>query len=429
MRQWAVLHEFLHPPLRPVRLLLCLTLAATAAGRGETIYAGARDLQKVIDAAPPHAEIVCDFNHRVTLSTPIKINKPLTLRGLNARLPEKLGKTPLVEVLSKGVTISDFELTGNVDSVPQKEREALLIVAAGDFRIENGRFNDATKDGIMIDGDILAAGDIVGGVVRDIVGRRVARDVVSISGGGHKGFKIRNVLVDNVRGYESSHRGTVEVSDGAENITVRKVYAEKSVYAIDVQDHKQPSQINRHVVIEDVYAVGCKYALRTDNRPLGHSYLTIRDITAKQCAEPLRILNTDNLTLANVHILDHQGPGQPVYIRNCNRVSVRDVTIENSTHQGPAMLLEDCDGALVDGVRVTGAPKLASAVCYRLATAKAYSALRIANVFAPEVTDAGIVLEAADKQATLADYMVSGNLARVADRIQGKRALRANNLE
>jgi hypothetical protein len=389
------------------------------------LCAVAEDLQKTIDAAPPHSVVVCDPNRELTLSTPLKIEKPLTLRGLHARLPEKLSKTPLVIVTSKGVTISDFELTGNVDTVPAKERAPLLIIAAGDFRVENGRFNNSSKDGVMIDADVLAKGDIVGGVVRDIVGNRVARDVVSISGGGHEGYKIRNVLVDNIRGYNSSARGTVEVSDGTDNITVRKIYAEGNVYAIDVQDHKQPAQINRNVVIEDVYAVKCKFGIRTDNRPLGHANLTIRDVTARQCAQPLQVSNTDNVTLSNIRVFDHEGGMPPVNIRNCNGLSVRDVVVENTAHKGPAMLMEDCDSALVDGFRLRGAAaNVTSGICYRLATARAYSALRITNVSAA----AGILLEATAQDATLTDYIVSGNLARVLDKIHGHGAIVVNNL-
>src|SRR6185369_8540779 len=103
---------------------------------------------------------------------------------------------------------------------------------------------NSSKDGVMIDGDGSKDEDIVGGGVRDIVGRGVVRDTVSISGSSGHGRKIRNVLVDNVRCYNSRLRGAVEVSDGTDNITVRKVYAEDAVYALDVQDHKEPGQSN-----------------------------------------------------------------------------------------------------------------------------------------------------------------------------------------
>jgi len=393
------------------------------------VYAEGPNLQKVIDAIPPNSTIVCDPNQQLVFSSPLRINKPLTLRKLCARLPQKLGQTPLVIVTAKGVTISDFELTGNGDTVPQSQRAPLLVIGAGDFRVENGRLNNSSKDGIMIDGDVVGGGDLVGGVVRDIVGHNIIRDLVSISGSGGKGHRIRNVLVDNVRCHGSALRGCVEVSDGTDNITVRKVYAEQCVYAVGVQDHGQPEQINRNVVIEDVYALRCKHAIRTSNRPLGHAYLTVRDITAKQCAAPIQISNTESVTLSNVRVIDHDGKGHPVHLSNCSGASVRDVTLENTAHKGPGMLLADCDATLVDGFGLRGSTEnLTSAICYRIASDRTFSGLRIGNVWARGVKVAGILLENTSKKGTLTDYIISGNLCTIADHIRGQRSAVTNNL-
>jgi hypothetical protein len=394
------------------------------------IRVNGRDLQQVINDAPPHSTVLCDPKQQLTLSVPITIPKPLTLRNLKARLPDQLGKTPLVVVAAKGVTLADFELTGNGETVPQDKRAPLLVIGAGDFRVENGQMFNSSKDGIMIEGTAAGDEDLVGGVIRDIVGHKIIRDVVSIGGSGVKGHRIRNVLVDNVRCYDSALRGAVEVSDGTDNITVRKVYAEGSVYAIDVQDHNKPAQINRNVVIEDVYALRCKHAIRTANHPFGHANLTVRDLTAQQCQLPVQISNTDNLALYNVRVLDHDFDGPPIFLRNCRGVSVRDVTVENTAFKGPGLLLEDCDGALIDGFTLRGqTDSLVSGICYRVTTGGALSGLRISNVFAPGVKGVGILLEATGKKkGTLADYLVAGNLARVEDRIQGPRATILNNL-
>src|SRR5262245_8201623 len=50
-------------------------------------------LQQMIDAAQSNSVVQCDPNQQFTLSVPVKIRKPLTLIGLHARLPEKLGST------------------------------------------------------------------------------------------------------------------------------------------------------------------------------------------------------------------------------------------------------------------------------------------------------------------------------------------------
>jgi hypothetical protein len=399
-------------------------------GRPGFIRVDGRNLQQVIDDAPTNSIILCDPNQPITLSTPVRIHKPLTLRGLNARLPGQLGRTSLVIVTAKGVTISDFQLTGNGDTVPQDQRAPLLVIGAGNFRVENGRLSNSSKDGIMIDGDFAGGDDIVGGVVRDIVGQKVIRDVVSISGSGKGAAKIRNVLVDNIRCYDSRLRGCVEVSDGTDNITVRKVYAESSVYVVDVQDHRTLGQTNHNVLVEDVYAFRCKHAIRTANRPLGHANLTVRDITAERCTDPIQISNTENVTLCNVRVINHEGGGYPVYLKNCRGLSVRDVMVQNTTCKGPALLLEDCDVALVDGFLLRGdATNLSSGICFRLTTGEAFSGLHITHVSAPGFPEAGIILEATGRQkGTLADYIISGNLARVQDRIRGPRAILFNNL-
>ncbi|GMU20921.1 MAG: hypothetical protein AMXMBFR13_10170 [Phycisphaerae bacterium] len=397
------------------------------------IQVDGRDLQQVIDAAAPNSSVQCDPNQQLTRSAPLRIDKPLTLRGLNARLPAKLGNTTLVVVTAPGVTVSDFVLTGNGDTVSQDDRAALMIVGASDFRIERGRFVNSSKDGVMIRGGVVDQNDIVGGVVRDIVGQDVIRDTVAITGseGEQDTTRIRNVLVENIRCYGSRKRGCVEVSDGAENITVRKVYAESSVYAVDVQDHRRPTQMNRDVLLEDIHALRCRYALRTDNIPLGHARLTVRDITAIECEEPIQISNTDNLSLCGARIIDHASSRKSplVSITNCHGVVIRDVTVENTDHKGPAVLLEDCDGAHVDGVMVRGRHEnLRAALSFRLTTERDYSGLRISNVFAPDML-AGIVLESTgEKTGTLDNYIISGNLARVQDSFRGRHALVSNNL-
>jgi hypothetical protein len=130
-------------------LILILSCLVPTEHAAEIIPVKARELPQVIDAAPPHAVIMCDRNQTLVLSTPITIRKPLTLVGLNARLPEKLGKTSLVLVETSGVSVTDFVLTGNADTVPQKDRAPLLVIHAGDFRVERGQFINSSKDGVM----------------------------------------------------------------------------------------------------------------------------------------------------------------------------------------------------------------------------------------------------------------------------------------
>ncbi len=396
------------------------------------IQVGDRDLQQVLDDAPAGAIIVCDPNRQVTRTAPFTITRPVTLRGLNACLPPKLGNTSLLVVTAKGVTISDFVLTGNGDTASQDERAPLLSIGAGDFHVERGRFVNSSKDGVMIDGDLAGGQDLVGGVVRDIVGEEVIRDTVSISGSssGESGSLVRNVLVENIRCYRSRKRGAVEVSDGADNITVRKVYAEASIYGVDIQDHDQKRQINRNIVVEDVFALRCNSAVRTKNHPHGHANLTVRDVTARECGMPIQISHTDNLRLGSVLVIDHAGKDPAVSVRNCHGAMIRDIIIENTDHKGPGVLIEDCDGAIIDGVTLRGkGENLSAGLIYRLTQDRHFSGLSIRNVLVPGIADAGIRLEVKDGcGATLTDYIVSGNVAAVQDRIRGQRARVGDNV-
>jgi len=389
------------------------------------VEVGNRTLPEVIQAAPPYSVILCNRNSVLTLSTPILIDKPLTLRGMHARLPERLGNTSLVVVRSAGVRFTDFELHGNASSVSQDDRAPLLRIHAGDFAVERGLFADSSKDGVMIEAE---SKDIVGGTVRDVVGMGVIRDTVSISGGS-QGARIRNVLVDNVRAYRSSRRGAVEVSDGTDNVTVRKVFAEECVYAVDVQDHNRPHQDNRNVVAQDIYAVRCKHALRTSNTPKGHINLTIRDVTAEHCRIPVQVSHTDNVVLDNVRVIDHDAADTPVAITNCNGLSIRNVTIMNTTCKRAALLVQDCNQTTIDGLVLRGATKdLASAVTWLATAGRPLAGLCIRNVTALHIRQAGIVLAADRKGGTLMDFVICDNLARVANTVNATNGILRNNL-
>lgn len=412
---------------QPLRILYLLLLLSSSAFAAQIIHHQGPNLQKTIDNAAPYATILCDRNEQLTISATILINKPLTLQGLNAALIDSLGKTTILRVTSENVSITDFELYGNTATVEQVNRAPLITIEAGKFRVERGRFFNSSKDGVEIN-TVRNGGDIVGGVVRDIVGEGVVRDVVSISGSGRSdGLKVRNIFVENIRGSNSKLRGVVEVSDGAENITVRTVFAENCVYAIDVQDHKKPKQINNHIVIQDVYAKDCRHAVRTANRPFGHSNLTIRDVVAERCERPIDISHTTGLTLDNVRILDHSGEHPAVHIDMCSDVSLRDFTITGSGDVS-AILIENTGNVVVDGLTLNkGTKKFASGLNYLISKDKAFGHLRIRNVAIPTTQPNGIVLENTSKSGTLSNYTITGNIATVSDKIKGSNAVIVNN--
>lgn len=293
----------------------------------------ATDLQALLDKVPEGTIVVCEQAQPLMVTKTITIAKPMTLRGLKARLPEKLGGMVLLVVEAKGVTLTDIEMHGNYDSVSQKDRAPFIHIKAGGFHVERCRFFDGIKDGINVTPDD-GPGDIMGGVIRDIQGFRMGRDVVSLSG-GCGGQRIRNVTVENVTLKKGYFRGAVEVSDGTDNVTVRHVRAEDAVYAIDVQDHgavqkgkPRPSAPNTNVTVEDVTAVNCKHVVRTANRPLGHANLTLRDFTARNCREPVLISNTTHVRINNLTIVNEPVAEKPrITLRNCDDVELQSVKI------------------------------------------------------------------------------------------------------
>jgi len=331
---------------------LFLTVLPGVGGAPNAIQVGDRDLQQVIDAAPPHSVIVANSNREIEIARTITIDKPLTLVGINARLQTGLAQTPILSVLAEGVRIRDFRLTGNANSVTQEGRAPLIEVRRSRFVIENGETNNSSKDGVMIT-PLPEYGDIEHGVVRNITSRDTIRDTVSIAGVGEQGLFVRHVLVENIRSFNSEMRGPVEVSDGSEYITVRDVYAESCYYGVDVQDHGEEEQVNRHVIIDGLHVKKTYMAVRTANHDFGHDGLTIRNVTGSDwpadAEVPFRVRNTSNVLIENVRL--HGCPTSPcMRIRNSDNVTLRDISFVDSGHDGTALGVEDSYNVVTDNV-------------------------------------------------------------------------------
>ncbi len=326
--------------------------AQAFAGAAKVIgYSGdGSDLQKVINEAPTGATLIFDGTKRLEFSAPITINKPLTVTGLNARLPKGLGKTMMLVVTGEGVTLRNIELHGNYDSVSQNKRAPLVWVQKGRFRIERCKFCDGSKDGVMVT-PVDGGGDIVGGVIKDMEAFRMGRDAVSISG-GNAGAKVRNVTVENVSLKRGFLRGAVEVSDGTDSITVRHVYAEEALYAIDVQDHGEGSAANTKITVEDVEAVNCKHILRTANSDRGHADLTLRRLTGKNCQTPVQISFTRNVLVEDLTIInDKEAETAPIGLKFCRGVRFKNVRVNGLREGVDPIATFKCTELKVEGLK------------------------------------------------------------------------------
>jgi hypothetical protein len=396
-------------------VLALLFLAWSGAFASDTAPAAQHDLQKSIDEAAPHASINADRDHEIEITRTITISRPLTLVGLNARLAPGLERTPILLVTAEGVRIRDFHLTGNADSVPQEGRAPLIEVRRGRFVIENGETNNSSKDGIMIT-PVPQYGSIEHGVVRNITSRGTVRDTVSIGGAGEQGLFVRHLVVENIRAHGSRMRGPVEVSDGSEHITVRDVYAESCHYGVDIQDHGAEGQVNRHIVIDGLQVKNTSIAVRTANHDFGHDGLTIRNVTAfdwpADARTPFYVRNTSNVLIENVRL--HDCPAGPcLHLRNGDNVTLRNIAFIDAGHDGPALLVEDANEALIDNVAVSGQRQPQFGVAYRVSAGETFGGLRISNVVAPDARVAGIALEKRSDSGRLEPWQLSGNLATV----------------
>ena len=408
--------EFIPSLVRHSVLSAAIALASVTT-QAATIGVDANALQREIDRAPPHSVLMVDPSEQVEIDATIRIDKPLTLKGLNMRLQAGLAKTPILEVLAEHVRIRDFVLEGNGDSVEQADRAPLIVVRRGRFRIENGQTNNSAKDGVMIT-PTAEHGDIEHGVIRNLTARNTIRDVVSIGGRGHEGLYVRHLVVQNIRSYGSMLRGPVEVSDGSEHITVRDVYAESSMYGVDVQDHSRPGMVNRHIVIDGVQVKDCVTAIRTANRDFGHNGLTIRNVTGADFRSdgqwsPVHVRNTRNVLIENVRLVGGPQDRPWVYVQNSDNVTVRNVTLVEAGTDGSALVVEDADNALVDNVVITGEKQPKRGVEYRISSDETFDGLRIRNVVAPGAEEAGIVVENLSQSGGLRSYMITDNIATV----------------
>ena len=125
-----------------MRIALLLVTVATSlcmdnayGAKPQYVRIDAANLQEEVIVAAPHSVMIADRTSQVELLRTVRIDKPLTLVGLNMRLAPGLAETPILEVLSENVRIRDFILEGNGDSVTQAERAPLIVLRRGRFVI------------------------------------------------------------------------------------------------------------------------------------------------------------------------------------------------------------------------------------------------------------------------------------------------------
>jgi hypothetical protein len=362
------------------------------------------DLQQLLDDAPAHATFIFRPSDEYVLQKTLFIDKPLTIKGFAAKLPDGLAASMIV-VRHAGVTIDNMKLTGNAGTISEEERKALLSIEKGYFRIENSFFHNSSKDGIEVSNP--DAKTIEHGVIRNIIGRGNLRDLVSIN--GENDGRIHHLLIEHIRCYNSPHRGAVEVSDGTENITVRKVYADSCVYAVDVQDHGYPDVVNHEILVEEIIARNCRHAVRTANSDIGHARHIFRDITALNCQQPMYITNINNVFIDNISIQGHSGNNQLFLLRNCRNVTLSNAVLADIPTGGAGLNLVNCDHVFVSNMRLTGNIALDYGLHYLIDDGRQYEALTIVHSVLTGAKKTGIQLQKKNG-STLSNLILNGNV-------------------
>ncbi|KAJ8906831.1 hypothetical protein NDN08_003317 [Rhodosorus marinus] len=312
----------------------------------------ARDLGEQIETAEVFSELHGDGSCTWYVSKPIKVLVPMTIRKLRVVLRSSEG-IPMIKILARSVTMTEFELIGNNKMVAGTAREALVQVFKSAFHIARGTFRNSTKDGVQVR-SIAGAPPITGGVLRDLVGRHNHRDLVSLTTLDGGKSLTRNIVVENIRAYGSRDRGAVEISDGVEDIFVRSVYAENCYYAVSIQDHGVSElETIRRVFVSNVVAVRSHFAVVSQVESIRHGDVSISRVIAKNCEQALELKNLDWVRVDDVRVIAASTTGYPVEIKNCKDLKIRDVSFVGGGQARGAILIADSTNVRIAGITLS----------------------------------------------------------------------------
>mmetsp|Transcript_30225 Transcript_30225/g.115905 ORF Transcript_30225/g.115905 Transcript_30225/m.115905 type:complete len:394 (-) Transcript_30225:1594-2775(-) len=339
--------------MRSVVFLLAVIAAAASCGQVIPLDCN-KSLKTQIEDAPINAELVAYDSCVWTVDETIRVRNPVTIRGVTARLPDGLGNTPLLEVRTEGFTMTDFEFTGNIESVAFEDRESLIAVAMGGFHIARGVLRSSSQHGIRVNPMGFYRQDIVGGVLRDLVGYGNRRDLVSITSMRKGEYISRNIVADNLRAYNQLERGTIEVTDGAKDVYISNVYAENCFYAVDIQDHDEGNsnsvaQVNR-VFVSNVIAMNCTWAIHSETFIAGHSDISISGVVATDCMNAVLLDRINRLTLTDVKVINGRNESTQVDIAHAKYVNLREISFAGGVGESSAITLRQSEKVRIQDV-------------------------------------------------------------------------------
>ncbi|KAJ8903431.1 hypothetical protein NDN08_004539 [Rhodosorus marinus] len=395
-----------------MRVFVILMLVWLAASK-TTWLRCSEDLEEQIESASDGDFLRANSNCEWTVDNAISIRSRITIRGVRAKLKSGVGLTAIFKVLEPGVIIEDFVLTGNKDSVKEAFRMSLILVFKSDVTIRNGVFYDSSQNGVAVRAN-QGASDIVGGLLENLEGHGCERDVVSISTRDNGLRGTRNITVKNIRAYKSRKKGAVEVSDGAEDIIVDNIYAERCVYAVDIQDHsKGKLESNNRIKISNVHAYRCKFAVRSETTDIGHSDIEISDVYARGCTRTMSLKNIMNLTIYNVRSEGNKGTGNAIELMNCDNLVLRDAHFGNRLGSVSAVWVKNSKNARVYSVKLTSGSAFKYGITVLATLSKDFESLMVEENDVASAKTVGIRILETNPQSNLGNIVLANNIGTI----------------
>eukprot|EP00189_Rhodosorus_marinus_P000994 CAMPEP_0113958928 /NCGR_PEP_ID=MMETSP0011_2-20120614/3812_1 /TAXON_ID=101924 /ORGANISM="Rhodosorus marinus" /LENGTH=797 /DNA_ID=CAMNT_0000970085 /DNA_START=683 /DNA_END=3076 /DNA_ORIENTATION=- /assembly_acc=CAM_ASM_000156 len=349
---------------------------------GERIVLNCRkDLKSQIENAVSGSEILapsggCEF----VLHKHINVTRDdITIRGLRATIRDGYPE-PMLNVTGDRFVMTDFELTGNAESILDGLRESLVYLHGNDFDIRRGKLSRASRDAIGIQPVWFSPNKRIDrGRVSDIVGYQNSRETVSLGNfplldfdtGDYgteeerKTVYVSNVHLENIRAYGSELKGALEVSDGVEDIVVKNIYAEDCRYGIAIQDHGvSEHESNNRVSVSNLVVFDSFFAVLSQTNPIPHSDISFKRVLARHCTRGMRMRHIARLRMDDVRILESGGPflvsrGRSLNeIEDCPQLKIKDLLISGGGAQ--AVAIEQSSGVSLTGISLAEEPEVSN---------------------------------------------------------------------
>lgn len=302
------------------------------------------DPHSVLDDATPGETIVADPSVVHTIDRPITITTDrVTLRGLNLELAAGTDEN-LVEIGADGVSFTDFHLDGARErQSTDRQSSGILATGASDVYVANGRVCDVSRHGLRIadTSDVTSPAPdntifVDRGPVSDVTVRDVRVDNPRRDGCSVEGPEVANVSVENVRTFDSSDRGSVEIKDGARDALVTNCYARRCVYGVAVQDHGEYPTTNLRILGNT--AIECETAIdaQTSHPPANVAIVgnTGRNLGGDGMGGPggIHAHLLEGLVLSNNVLETVDGPG--IAIHDCSEGTVSGNVVRDTADAG-----------------------------------------------------------------------------------------------